>query len=89
MENKIFSNTYRKDQLTYKKAQVKFFKTNTRIQSKPGASDESGSAITFLTILGVTGTLCSLTIVLKGKASTEISESSILRVLRKDFTTQL
>ena len=53
-----------------------FFSTTTGIKSGPDAFDEAMFAMTCLTILGVVKILCSFRLVLGGKTSKEISESS-------------
>ena len=62
-----------------------FFRTTTEIQSGPDAFDESRFVMImiFLTILGVTEILCSLRLVLEGKAGKKIPESSRLEFLEK------
>ena len=60
-----------------------FFKTFTGIQPGPDAFGKSRFVMTFLTILGVTETLCSFRVVLEGKADKEIPESSRLEFLEK------
>ena len=57
-----------------------FFK---RIQSVPDAFDKSRFILTFLTILGETGILCSFKLVLEGKTGKKIPESSRLELLEK------
>ena len=56
-----------------------FFRTTTGIQSGPDAFAKSRFIMTFLTILGVTETLCSSRLVLEGKTGKEIPESSRLK----------
>ena len=53
------------------------------MQSGPDAFDKSRFFMTFLTILGVTEILCSFKLLLKGKASKEIPESSRLEFIEK------
>ena len=67
----------------YESSGSQFFRTTTGLQSGPDAFDESRFIITFLTILGVIEILCSLTLVLEGKTSKEIPESSRLEFLEK------
>ena len=50
----------------YESSGSQFFRTTTGIQSGPDVFDESGFAMTFLTILGVAEILCSFRLVLKG-----------------------
>ena len=64
----------------YEISDSQFFKTTTGIQSGPDAFFESRFVVTFLTILGVTE-ICSLRLVLEGKTSQEIPESSRLEFL--------
>ena len=64
----------------YENSGSQFLRTITGIQSGTDAFDES---MTFLTILGVTETLCSFRLVIEGEAGTEISESSRLESLEK------
>ena len=54
-----------------------FFRTTTGIQSEPDAFDKSRFIMTFLTILGVIE-ICNFRLVLEGKTSKEIPESSRL-----------
>ena len=67
----------------YESSGSQFFRTSTGIQSGPDAFDESRFIMTFLTILGVTETLCSFRLVLEGKAGKEIPESSRFEFLEK------
>ena len=60
-----------------------FFRTFTGIQPGPDVFGKSRFVMTFLTILGVTETLCSFRVVLVGKADKEIPESSRLVFLVK------
>ena len=68
---------------TYESSGSQFFRTTTGIQSGPDAFDESRFIMTFLTILGVIEILCSFRLVLEGKTSKEIPESSRLEFLEK------
>ena len=60
-----------------------FFRTTNVIQTGADAFDKSRLIITFLTILVVTGILCSFRLVLEGKTSKEIPESSRFEFLEK------
>ena len=51
-------------------------RTTTGIHSGPDAFDKSRFIMTFLTIVGVTETLCSFKLVLEGETGKEIPESS-------------
>ena len=62
---------------------VCFFRGNNRIQSDPGAFDESRSVMTILTSQGVIEILWISTLVLEGKPGKEISESWRLEFLEK------
>ena len=55
----------------------------TGIQSGPHAFDKSRFFVIFLTILGVTKTLCSFRLVLEWKTGKEIPEPSRLKFLQK------
>ena len=68
---------------TSQKSGSHFFRTNTGIQSGPGALDESRLVMTFLTILKVIELLCSFRLVLEEKTGKEITESSKLEFLEK------
>ena len=57
------------------------FRTTTGIQSGPDVFDETRFTMTFLTIMGVTETLCNFRLVLEGKMGKEIRESSRLEFL--------
>ena len=57
--------------------------TTAGIPSGQDDFDKSGFIMTFLTILGVTEILCSFKLVLEGKTSKEIPESSRLEFLEK------
>ena len=92
LENKILSGTYWKVQLVCLKLGVMFlqnvslvcfFRGNNRIQSDPGAFDESRSVMTILTSQGVIEILWISTLVLEGKPGKEISESWRLEFLEK------
>ena len=67
----------------YESSGSQFFRTNTGIQSGPGAFDESRFVMTFVTILGVMEILCSVRLVLEGKIGKEIPESSRFEFLEK------
>ena len=58
----------------YKSSGSQFFRTTTGIQSGPVAFDESRFVMTFLTILAVTGVLCSFRLALERKTGKEIPE---------------
>ena len=60
----------------YENSSSQFFRATTRIQSRSDAFNESRFVMTFLTILGVTEILCNFRLVLKGKTSKEIPQSS-------------
>ena len=62
----------------YESSGSQFLRTTTGIQSGPDAFDESRFVMTLLTILGV---ICSFRLVLEGKASEEVLESSRLDFL--------
>ena len=66
----------------YESSGSQFFRTTTGIQSGPDAFDESRFVMTFLTILGVME-VCSFRLVLEGKTSKGIPESSRLELLEK------
>ena len=55
----------------YESSDSHFFRTTTGMQSGPDAFDESRFVMTFLAILGVTETSCSLRLVLEGKTAKE------------------
>ena len=57
---------------------AQIFRTTTGIQSGPDAFDESKFVMTFLIISGVTEILCSFRLVLEGKTTKKIPESSRL-----------
>ena len=67
----------------YESSCSQFFRTTTGILSGPDAFDESRFIMTFLIILGVMKILYSFRLVLEGKTSTEIPESSRLEFLEK------
>ena len=58
-----------------------FFRTITGVQPEPGAFEQSRFAATYLTMLGVTEILCNFRLVLEGKTSKEITNSSRLEFL--------
>ena len=60
----------------YERSGSQFFRITTGIQSRPDAFDESRFIMTFLTIVKVTEILCSFRLVLEGKTSKGIPESS-------------
>ena len=60
-----------------------FFRTTTGIESGPDGFDKSKFIMIFLNILGVTGILCSFSLVLEGKTGKEIAESTRLKFLEK------
>ena len=70
----------------YESSGSQFFRTNTGIQSKSGAFDESRFVMTFLTILGVTEILRNFRLVLKGKTGRDTRVVKI-RVFRNVFST--
>ena len=53
------------------------------LQTHSGTINKSRFVATFLTILGITETLCRFRLVLKGKIGKEIPESSRLEFLEK------
>ena len=67
----------------YENSGSQFFRTSTGKQSGPDVLGESRFVMTFLTISGVMEILCSFRLVLKGKISKEIPESSRLEFLEK------
>ena len=67
----------------YESSGSQFFRTTTGIQSGPDAFDESRFVMTFLTILGIMEILCSFRLVLEGKTSKQIPESSRFEFLEK------
>ena len=82
LENKTSLDTYRRVQLVCMKIQAHSNST-TIIISGPDAFDESRFLLTFVTILEVTEILRSFRLVLEGKTSKEITESSRLEFLEK------
>ena len=58
-----------------------FFRTTTGMQSGPDGCEKSRFIMTFLIILAVTELLCSFRLVLEGKKSKEMRESSKLEFL--------
>ena len=60
-----------------------FFRTISGIQSGPDPFDRSRFIMTLLAIFGVMEILCSFKLVLEGKTSKEIPESSRLELLEK------
>ena len=64
----------------YESSGSQFFRTTTGIQSGP---EPGRFVMTFLTILGVMEILCSFRLVLEGKTSKEIAESSRFEFLEK------
>ena len=82
LENKTSLDTYRRVQLVCMKIQAHSNST-TIIISGPDAFDESRFLLTFLTILEVTEILRSFRLVLEGKTSKEITESSRLEFIEK------
>ena len=72
LENKTPSDTLKSSASMYESSDPRFFITIIGIQSRPDAFDEFRFVMTFLTILGVTETLCSFRLVLEGKAGKEI-----------------
>ena len=67
----------------YESSGSQFFRTTTRIQSRPDDFHESRFFMTFLTILGVMEILCSVRLVLEGKTGKKIPQSSRLELLEK------
>ena len=59
----------------YESSGSQFFRTTTGILSGPDAFDKSMFVMILLTILGVTGILCSFRVVLERKTGKEIPES--------------
>ena len=66
----------------YESSDSQFFRTTTGIQSQPYTFDESRFIMTFLTILGAMK-ICNFRLVLEGKTSKGIPESSRLELLGK------
>ena len=84
LENKTLSRHILKSLASmYDSSGSQFFRTTTGIESGPDALDESRFVMTFLTILVVMEILCSFRLVLEGKTSKEIPESSRLEILEK------
>ena len=67
----------------YESSGSQFFITTTGMQSGPDIFDESRFVMTFLTMVGVMGILCSFSLLLEGKTGKEIPESSRLEFLEK------
>ena len=67
----------------YESSGPQFFRTITGIQSRHDVFDESKFVMTFLTIFGVTGLLCSCRLVLERKIGKEIPKSSRSEFLEK------
>ena len=67
----------------YESLGSQFFRTTTWIQSAPDALHKSSLVMTFLTNLGAIEILCSFRLVLDGRTSKDIPESSRFRVSRK------
>ena len=65
----------------YESSGSQFFRTTTRIQSRPDAFDESRFVMAFLTILGVIEILTSFRLVLEQKTGKETTKSSRLELL--------
>ena len=68
---------------TYESLGSQFFRTTTWMQSAPDALHKSRLVMTFLTNLGVIEILCSFRLVLDGRTSKDIPESSRLEFLEK------
>ena len=83
LENKTFKHILKISASVYESSGSQSFRTTTGIQSGPDAFDESRFVMTFLTILGVTEILSSLRLVLEGKTSKEIPESSRLEFFKE------
>ena len=83
LENKTFKHILKISASMYESSGSQSFRTTTGIQSGPDAFDESRFVMTFLTILGVTEILSSLRLVLEGKTSKEIPESSRLEFFKE------
>ena len=66
----------------YESSDSQFFRTTTGMQSQPYTFDESRFIMTFLTILGAME-ICNFRLVLEGKTSKGIPESSRLELLGK------
>ena len=67
LNNKILSDILKSSAGIYESSPSQFFRTTTRIQTKPNVLDDSMFVMAFFTILGVTEILCSLRLVLDGK----------------------
>ena len=65
----------------YESSGSQFFRTTTRIQSRPDAFDESRFVMAFLTILGVIEILTSFRLVLEQKTGKEKTKPSRLELL--------
>ena len=83
LENKHPSDILKSSASMYESLDSQFSRTTTGIQSGPHAFEESRFIMTFLTILGVTETLCSFRLVLEGITGKEISKSPRLQFLEK------
>ena len=83
LENNSFRHILKSSASMYESSGSLFFRATTGIQSGPDTFDESRFVMTFLTILGVMEILCSFRLVLEGKISKEIPESSKLELLEK------
>ena len=83
LENKTFKHILKISASVYESSGSQSFRTTTGIQSGPDAFDESRFVMTFLTILGVTEISSSLRLVLEGKTSKEIPESSRLEFFKE------
>ena len=73
----------------YQSLDLQFFGTTTEIQSGLDVFRKSRLVVTFLNNLGVTGMLCSFTLVLKENVSKEIPESTKLEFLEKFWANSL
>ena len=76
-----FRHTLKSSASIYESSGSQFFRITKGIQSELDVFDKLRLVMTFLTNLGVTEILCSFRLVLEGKGSKEISESSRLEFL--------
>ena len=82
LENKTFRHILKSSASMYESSGSQFFRTTTRLQSRPGAFDKSRLVMTFVTNLEITE-ICSFRLVLEGKTGKEIREASRLEFLEK------
>lgn len=68
----IFRHILKSSTSMYENPVLEYFRTTTGIQWRPIAFEESGSFISFLTKLVLTGILCSFRLILKWKVDKEI-----------------